>query len=250
MNYKLISSKNMIAKMFRDLKPDNGSFVTDAIEWMGEALEFIGVVTGMEHKFDDLEVRNHRTSMPCDMHYLGVIEYKGRPLPFGSDVRIHALPKDGEALINPVADVAVSAYFRSNTGQGNFNASFSQVTTVDNVREYCVLDPGVIRTSFESGTIRVHYMSIPVDCDNMPMIPDNVETKQAIQWYIIRQMIMGGYRHPIFSYDYADAKWEEYCSRAQNDLMFPSPEKMESFKRLWVTMVPKINDFEEFRHHR
>ena len=40
--YKTISSKTIIRKIFRDLKPSTDDWVDDAIEWIGEALEHIG----------------------------------------------------------------------------------------------------------------------------------------------------------------------------------------------------------------
>ena len=40
--YKTTSSKAIIRKIFRDLKPSTDDWVDDAIEWIGEALEHIG----------------------------------------------------------------------------------------------------------------------------------------------------------------------------------------------------------------
>ena len=40
--YKTISSKVIIRKIFRDIKPDKDNWIDDAIEWIGEALEHIG----------------------------------------------------------------------------------------------------------------------------------------------------------------------------------------------------------------
>ena len=37
--YKTISSKAVIRKIFRDLKPQNDNWIDDAVEWIGEALE-------------------------------------------------------------------------------------------------------------------------------------------------------------------------------------------------------------------
>ena len=43
--YKTTSSKVVIRKIFRDLKPDRDNWIDDAIEWIGEALEHIGSAT-------------------------------------------------------------------------------------------------------------------------------------------------------------------------------------------------------------
>ena len=42
MIYKNTSSKHIIRKVFRDLKPNDDNWIDDAVEWIGEALEHIG----------------------------------------------------------------------------------------------------------------------------------------------------------------------------------------------------------------
>ena len=42
MIYRNTSSKSIIRKVMRDLKPNDDNWVDDAIEWIGEALEHIG----------------------------------------------------------------------------------------------------------------------------------------------------------------------------------------------------------------
>ena len=48
--YKTTSSKTIIRKVMRDLKPNNAHWVDDAIEWIGEALEYIGAATQLVQK--------------------------------------------------------------------------------------------------------------------------------------------------------------------------------------------------------
>ncbi len=43
--YKEISSKVIIRKVMRDLKPNHANWIDDAVEWIGEALEHIGAAT-------------------------------------------------------------------------------------------------------------------------------------------------------------------------------------------------------------
>jgi len=241
MNYKLVSSKQIIAKVFRDLKPDTGSFVTDSLEWIGEALEFIGVHSGLEKKFEEVEMINHRGDLPCDLHLISGVEYLGERLNYGSDFRAHALPDGG--ITNPYALSIVTTAYETDPQDPN---TFKEVNASTYGSDYYTLDAGVIRTSFDAGTIIIYYMGIPMDCDFFPKVPDNATTKEAIVWYILRQMIMGGYKHPIFSFDYCDAKWESYCGKAQNDLMFPSPDKAEQFRKMWVNMIPNINAYNSF----
>ena len=55
MNYKHTSAKHVISKIFRDLRINDEGWVLDAMEWIGEALEFIGHVSTTERKATELQ---------------------------------------------------------------------------------------------------------------------------------------------------------------------------------------------------
>ena len=71
--YKTISSKEIIRKLFRDLKMDDDNWIDDAIEWMGEALEHIGASAQLEHKQTVLNVLNHKVALPFDLYYINQV---------------------------------------------------------------------------------------------------------------------------------------------------------------------------------
>lgn len=253
MNYRSVSAKSVIAKVYRDLKPNTDNWVGDAVEWIGEALEYIGTYTGLIKKAREFTVANHRTLIPCELVDIIQVEYNGRALPYGSDVTGYDLPNasrtttmspsSGQPGVTTSATYETTTDFLSNfTPIAQRKTSASRYPTAD----YYVLNPDYLQTSFEEGTVKIHYTAYPVCDDGYPKIPDNIYYKQALEWYILRQMLMGGYVHPIFKWETADAKWGEYCLKAQNDGMFPSIDKMESFKNMWVRMVPNINAHSDF----
>ena len=67
--YKTISSKALIRKVFRDLRPDKDNWIDDAIEWIGEALEHIGASPQLEHKNCVLTVKDYKTLLPDGFYY-------------------------------------------------------------------------------------------------------------------------------------------------------------------------------------
>jgi hypothetical protein len=71
--YKTTSSKTIIRKIFRDLKPENDNWIDDAIEWIGEALEHIGSATQLSQKQCVLTVENHKVLMPTDLYYINQV---------------------------------------------------------------------------------------------------------------------------------------------------------------------------------
>ena len=46
--YKQISSKAIIRKVMRDIKPNNSNWIDDAVEWIGEALDHIGASVSLK----------------------------------------------------------------------------------------------------------------------------------------------------------------------------------------------------------
>ena len=71
--YKTISSKTIIRKIFRDLKPSTDDWVDDAIEWIGEALEHIGATPQLETKNCVLEVSNYKVCLPDDFYLMNQV---------------------------------------------------------------------------------------------------------------------------------------------------------------------------------
>lgn len=243
MIYKTVSAKTVIAKMFRDLKPHNQDWVADAMEWMGEALEFIGYHAGFDKKHAALKVKDFRCGLPSDFHEPLVISYMGEPLRYSGDVRLFNANRDDSDRVS-----VSTASFQTNPRErdGYLDGDFRQTSTRSGSEDFYSLKPNYLITSFEKGDIELYYLSFLVDEDGFPMIPDNVYYKQALQWYILRQMLMGGYQHPQFDYQFCDAKWGQYCVSAQNDAAFPSVDKVQNFMEGWLRLSPRSNAFDSF----
>ena len=68
--YKNISSKMIIRKVFRDLRPTGDEWIDDAIEWMGEALEHIGAASQLCQKQCVLTIKDHKACLPGDLYFI------------------------------------------------------------------------------------------------------------------------------------------------------------------------------------
>ena len=71
--YKNISSKTIIRKVFRDLKPTGDEWIDDAIEWMGEALEHIGAASQLCQKQCVLTIEDHKACLPGDLYFINQV---------------------------------------------------------------------------------------------------------------------------------------------------------------------------------
>lgn len=248
MNYRLISTKEVIAKVYRDLKPADSSWTIDAVEWIGEALDFIGYHGIFDHRSKELTVVDHKAEIPCDLYQLIQVEYEGTGLVYGTDTTGYTADTRTTSAEPANSQVYTVAVAESNPTDDHSSPAFTLKFTKDRrvASEYYLINAGYIVTSFEEGTIKLHYTAYPTDNDGFPQVPDNIYVKQALEWYIIRQMMMGGYVHPVFNWQVADQKWGHYCVAAQNDLSFPSIDKMETMKNMFVRMVPMINRHSDF----
>ena len=131
-------------------------------------------------------------------------------------------------------------------GAGTFHKSMHCDECVnefaDSVDSY-IIDGDYIKTSFASGKICLSYMAFPTDEDCYPLIPDDISFKEAMFWYIYKQLLLGGFDKPNNKIDYAfaDQKWQYYCTQARNSANYPDIDKYQSFMDQWVRLVPSIN---------
>lgn len=214
--YKNISSKYIIAKLYRDIGLDDSNYILDFIEWFGEALNFIGSSSQFVQIEEELEVEDHKAVIPTNFIVLQQLMHK---------------ENDCWNLIcyNPSTFKGVE----ENCPNRNIRA-----------KESFSLNPNYILTSFEEGTIKISYKSFPVDEEGFPLVPDNQYFKEALFWYCYRQMILRGHAPKVegLSYEYADHKWKFYCSGARNKANYPDISGYQRFREVWVGLLPTTID--------
>jgi len=106
-----------------------------------------------------------------------------------------------------------------------------------------IIDGDYLKTSFAEGSVCLSYMAFETDDDCYPMVPDDISYKEAMFWYIYKQMLLGGFDKPNnkIDYNFADQKWKYYCTQARNAANYPDIDKYESYMNQWVRLVPDIN---------
>tara|TARA_R110002110_G_scaffold22083_4_gene86521 strand:- start:1008 stop:1892 length:885 start_codon:yes stop_codon:yes gene_type:complete len=278
--YKTISSKVVIRKVFRDLKPNHADWIDDAIEWTGEALEHIGASTQLVRQQKVLDITDHKALLPHDLYYINQVAVNNGVASKTSaelDTLITKV-KDLQAQIVAAQDagqeysatasilheinnrivVLENVYFSETTlseplqyGSGTFHKSMH---CDDCVNEYAhskdtyIIDCEYIKTSFETGKICISYMAFPTDLDCYPLVPDDISFKEAMFWYIYKKLLLGGYNNPVnkIDYSFAEQQWKYYCTQARNAANFPDIDRYESFMNQWVRLVPNLNAYGEF----
>ena len=74
MNYRTVSAKTIVETVFSRyrnyISQDSDGLVGNAVEWMGEALEAIGILSAMEDIDAVHAVENGRVEIPCNLYLI------------------------------------------------------------------------------------------------------------------------------------------------------------------------------------
>src|SRR5690625_1663624 len=221
MIYGYSNSKEIIAKVFRDFGIQDSDWIYDAIEWIGEALEHIGTYHQVVSKTKPSSVHSFRAKMPKDLYILDSIRY--------NDEHNDSCPEMDE--FNKVLRI----------GENDLFPGMTKERTNIRLVESGIIDGSFLKTSFETGWVLFQYKGFALDPDGYPLIPDAVEYKEALMWYIIMKMILRGLQHPIIGYEAAEQRWLKYATQARNQSNMPDVSRYREFRDKWVTMIPEYD---------
>lgn len=207
MVYKTCSVNKVIAQCYRDYKPSHSGWVSDAIEWIGDAIDIMKTGGGYGEQSKPVEVIDYRAKLPCETDVLLGVSYNGMRLPRSGGLNHKNLKK---ACVNLLPEATGQSY---------------------------TLNPNYINTSFEEGCITVYYLGIETDCDGYPMVVDDAIYREALCWYILMKLIGRGFKHQTFSYADAEARWNKMHVRAKNRCRMPDIDGYQAFKKSWLGAV-------------
>tara|TARA_R110002012_G_scaffold295194_2_gene491626 strand:+ start:4761 stop:5645 length:885 start_codon:yes stop_codon:yes gene_type:complete len=273
--YKTISSKVLIRKIFRDLKPSKDNWIDDAIEWIGEALEHIGAAPQLCQKQCVLDITDHKTLMPSDLYYINQVAINDSVSPVTSaeldtlttkvkdlkaaivDAQANDLEySDTASILHEINNrivVLENVYFKTEAtiqplqyGASTFHKSMHCEGCINENVQYedtYIVDCDYIKTSFASGKICLSYTAFPTDEDCYPLVPQDISYQEAMFWYIYKKLLLSNptFKNNGIDYTFADQKWKEYCTQARNNANFPDIDRYESFMNQWVRLIPDMN---------
>ena len=126
--YKEISSKMIIRKVMRDLKPNNANWVDDAVEWIGEALEHIGAAAQLCQKQCVLDIKDNKTLLPSDLYYINQVAINNTVTP-SSSTELDEVTKQARDLKATIAEYNANLEDKVNkSADGTYT---SDITTTD-----------------------------------------------------------------------------------------------------------------------
>lgn len=231
---KTVSYKQVLSKVDRDFGISPMNWKSMGIEWIGDALSAIGHSCDTELISCIVKVTNHRAPFPCNLATLLGIEYHGYKLPLSGT---HKASDQASVMVtqDPYNYSMQGFNYTNNTPLLLYANLQTLPSSVGN--QYYMLNPDYIITSFESDTIVVHYEGFVLDDEGYPKIPDSIEHKEALSWYILYKWLSRGNKHNTWGIKDAFEMWEKYLVQAQNQTAFPSIAEQERFTNMWCRIA-------------
>lgn len=221
MVYNYTSSNRVIAKILRDTGINGNDYINDIIEWIGEALDFIGTQRQLVGKTRIIKTSSFRAPIPSDLYSLESIRYASGN--YNNSPSIDDFKYD---LEESDADYNSSFYNKQKSNQSGLNNGY-------------IIDGNYIKTDLEESWIAITYWAFPLDNEGFPLIPDMVEFTEAITWYVMQKILLSGVNHPVINYELAHNQWLKYCTQARNQANMPDKGAYKAFESKWVDMLSR-----------
>jgi hypothetical protein len=204
MIYQFTSSKVVIARVGRFI--NGSSWISISAMYLGDGIQELGYASKRKNKVESksLIVENHKAEIPCDLEILEYVYYNGCRLPLNRDSRMLALTCDD--------------YVWDNQGANWYD-----------------IEVPYIRTSFESGKIEITYRGFEYDIDGYIMIPDLVSYREALVWYMLKNLVLEGYalKDQRIDFNYCEQMFDKYKRKAKSQVKKFSRDQREQFARMW-----------------
>lgn len=248
MLYNPVSIDEVVARVLRNTRVQDMSYIQDMMEWVPEAMTFMRTEYELSREFKDVEINFHKGKLPCGLVYIDAVEYDGHRLSYSSTSKHYST---GHNLKYPSVTNAIPfASIVKQVENGENNLWVTQTVPyyelpIHNTAFYN-LELGWITTSFADGCVRLHYRLHPLDENGMPLIPDNESYKEAIYYYVRAKMIGAGYEDKVYREGELMNRFETYARRAINEITYPTPDEKEQQVKTQVRFIPPDNYWENF----
>lgn len=251
MIYKSVSVGNVIARVIRNTRVQDSSYLLDMPEWIAEAAGFMKTRFQYSPRFEDVTINFYKGKLPCDLEHITAVEYDGTRLKQRTLSKHHST---GHNLsipdLNTIA-IATPVPIATEAGTIMWGTQYTEDASVAIAKKEHTFhsydtEMGVINTTFADGQVRIHYAAHPIDADGYLLIPDNEDYKQALYYYIRGMMIGAGFKDNAFNESELMRRFELHAARAIGQIRYPSVESMEAKVDALVRFIPASNYYENF----
>lgn len=247
------SVNNILSKFHRDLRGTDIN-ESDAIEWIGEALEFLKVREIQEEDVDFIKVENYECNVPIGLQTITQIakdndstfkEEDVTDIPQNLNYNTWTVSNFYQKRFTPVR-LANHSFFKSVVCKEkdmsvyeSCNDEYTIVGTVDRK----------LRFSFKTGVIALAYVRNAIDKETgYPLVPDNISYTTAItyyiKWKIAQRMEWSGREGYSRLAQDSERLWLKYCQQGKNYMKMP--KTLDQYQNMLESshhLIPKHNRY-------
>ena len=236
---KFTSVKEVIRDVYKYYKDDGTIDEETLVYFIDDGLNLLNLWGSMEELTAEIPISGHVGMVPCGFHLeLQLADSSGRTMTEATGT-FNITPSDanGAAYIKgqPVTTNEVPTLVTVNSGSSDHQYYFNNEC---------------IYTTAPDGFIYMNYVGVRVDSEGYPMIPDIEAVRQALRWYcilsLLQKKLLNGTTNLANMIETAQTNWDSYSPKARAAANALTVPQMENFKRSFVRLVPRMNQFNSF----
>jgi hypothetical protein len=215
-----VSSKVILARLYRELGLTNEISESEAIELIADALEMIGSYSQYTEMNEILELEDGKVRLPENFYKLVNIRYQDNPMSWSTNSLVNDYYC--EDCVIPECCTEYNLYI---------NNSF----IITN-----------IKAESPNNEICISYLGIPVDEDGYPMIPADIYFYKACVSYITSILDYREWRKGNIPKDVmmkSEQNWLFYVNSARGSANLPNLAQLENLKNLMTRLIPSVNQY-------
>jgi hypothetical protein len=216
-----VSIYNVISKIYRDLDINSEIPETSIVEWSAEALALIGAYSQYDEVSTCLDLTSGKVKLPLGFYKLVDINYQNYPI-----------------------------YWATNTNANNYQCSECKIPVCADAQcnyTFYVNDSYLITNiTDDDASVCMVYLSVHVDENGYPMIPDDIYYVKAVTAYVISMIDYQDWRKGKIAdkvYQKSEADWEFYVKSARAAGNMPNAAQLENLKNIMTRLTPLRNDY-------
>lgn len=259
MIYSSTSIHEVIARVVRNTRLQDSSYLTDMKEWIPEAMGYMRTKYQMKPTWKDTRISFHKGRLPCGLVTLKAVQYGNYRLKYYDSPRtpdsMGILQDPADSIYPGIAQdgtTAFGSYVVKRTATDEdipvefYQANIEPVNLDFHGEHWYFTEMDYLNTSLNETWVRIHYNGIPLDARGLPMIPDEENYKEALYWYCRAKMIGAGYEDKQFTEEICMDRYEKHATRARTKITYPSVDQMEAKMAVLNSLVLPENYWSSF----
>lgn len=189
------------------------------VDYTVDFMRIVGIPPTFEDKTEVVNIVNYRGKLPCDFYEM---------------IQVRLLPRPGHpSELSPV--------FRYTTDSFHMSPIKPKISDLT----YKIQGNCIFTSPLKDGPIELSYKAIPVDDEDMPLIPDNASYIRALTAYIKKERFTEQFDEAKITPQIMQKADQDYAwavGQCQTDLIRPTIDQMESISALWNTLISRTQE--------